>query len=279
VSERVLITGCSSGIGRATATALAAAGYEVFPTARDPEALRDLDGTDHESRLKLDVTDPVAVDQAVEYADPVDVLINCAGYGLAGMVEEVSDSELRAQYEVNVFGPWRLCRAALPGMRRRGHGTIVNVSSFGGEMPWPGIGAYRSSKYALEGLSATLRLEVASFGIKVLVIQPGRVNTAFAGRSLQAAQRDEPEYTDLKASAEAAYERMSPAPGIGPEDVAAAIVGALADEADSLHVAVGPDAERALATARSGRLAYERFLYDELSLDWRGDRIDSNQRE
>jgi NAD(P)-dependent dehydrogenase (short-subunit alcohol dehydrogenase family) len=266
---RVLITGCSSGIGQATALALAAAGVEVFATARALEPLTALEPIASDHRLALDVTDPTAVVETVRLTEPLDALINNAGYAVSGMVEEISDAELTAQYDVNVFGPWRMCRAALPGMRARRRGAIINVSSYGAEMPYPELGAYRSSKAALEAMTATLRLEVARFGIHVVAIQPGLVNTRFADAS-HAARRQIGDYGALRTSARRVYEKMSPSPGLSPEAVAAVVCDELRRPGRRLRVAVGEDARRNLAVARSGEERWNTYLERELGLDWRG---------
>src|ERR1051326_7762865 len=174
--QTCLITGCSSGIGRALASVMASRGARVVATARDLGSIADLDLMGMKT-VRLDVTDSASVEAALKAAGPVDVLVNNAGYGLEGAIEEVSDDELREQYATNVFGPWRLCRAVLPGMRQRGRGAIVNISSAGGRAPFPGLGAYRSSKFALEGWSWTLHFEVARFGIRVLIVEPGLVDS------------------------------------------------------------------------------------------------------
>jgi len=140
-----LVTGCSSGIGRATALALAGAGARVWVSARRANSVSDLESNQIRV-VQLDVTNPAAVSDVVGLIGKVELLVNNAGYGLEGAVEEVGDEELFEQYNTNVFGPWRLCRAVLPGMRQPGRGVIVNISSFGGEVPFPGIGACRTSK-------------------------------------------------------------------------------------------------------------------------------------
>jgi NAD(P)-dependent dehydrogenase (short-subunit alcohol dehydrogenase family) len=265
---RCLVTGCSSGIGRATALALASAGAEVVASARGLEAIADLAERGLHT-LALDVTDPVAVARGVQAAQPLDVLVNNAGYGLEGAVEEVSDDELLAQYDVNVFGVWRLCRAVLPGMRERGKGAIVNISSFGGQAPFPGIGAYRSSKFALEGLTWTLRLEVAHFGINVVSVQPGLTDTDFGTRSLKRARamKEDGPYGAMRESARRAYPRMSPS-ALDPESVAESIVAKLNEDWPPLHVRVGEDAERVLASVQQGDDEYERYLVEQLGFDW-----------
>lgn len=265
---RTLITGCSSGIGRATAVALHRAGADVWATARDAAAIEAL--SDRGMRaMALDVRDDSRVRQVVQSVGRVDVLVNNAGYGLEGAVEEVDDGELLEQYDTNVFGPWRLCRAVLPGMRERGIGVIINVSSFGGQAPFPGIGAYRSSKFALEGLTWALHLEVARFGIRVISIQPGLVDSDFGTRSIRQAAGMEPgnAYETMRESAARAYPRMSPR-ALPSEAVADAIVTELARDSGPLHVRVGEDADRMIAAVLAGDEAYERYLADDLGFDW-----------
>jgi NAD(P)-dependent dehydrogenase (short-subunit alcohol dehydrogenase family) len=265
--RRCLITGCSSGIGRATAVMLAASGAHVFATARDVGAIADL-AAPGVTLLELDVTDRDTVERAVAAAAPLDVVVNNAGYGLEGAIEEIDDDELFAQYDVNVFGVWRMCRAVLPGMRERGTGTIVNVSSFGGQMPFPGIGAYRSSKFAVEGLSWTLHLEVANLGIRVIDVQPGLVDSDFGTRSIRRARRmtDDGPYGKMRAAIAPSYDRMSPPPGLAPDEVADAIVAELRRGHGPLHVVVGDDARRMIAAATTGEDAFHSLLEDELGL-------------
>ena len=182
----------------------------MIATARDVSDLVDL-AADGLETLPLDVRDPMSVDAALAAAGAVEIVVNNAGYGVEGAVEEVGDDDLREQFETNVFGVWRICRGVLPGMRERASGTIVNVSSFGGQAPFPGIGAYRSSKFALEGLTWTLRLEVAHFGIRVLSVQPGLTASQF-GDSLKRAQYFDAggAYAAMRERAAVAYARMSP---------------------------------------------------------------------
>jgi NAD(P)-dependent dehydrogenase (short-subunit alcohol dehydrogenase family) len=265
---RCLVTGCSSGIGRATALALAGAGARVLATARVAASIAELaaDGLDV---AQLDVTDDAAVRRVVAAAGPLDVVVNNAGYGLEGAIEEVADDELLAQYDTNVFGVWRVCRAAIPGMRQRGRGAIVNVSSFGGQAPFPGIGAYRSSKFAVEGLTWTLHLEVAHFGIRVLSVQPGLVETDFGTRSFKRARAIGPEspYEAMRAAAAPAYERMSPT-GLSPEDVAEALTAELRKDSGPLRLRIGEDAARMTQAAEAGPAAYERTLVEQLGFEW-----------
>jgi short-subunit dehydrogenase len=172
----VLITGCSSGIGQAAALALHEAGRTVVATARNPDTLSGLAGRGLRT-LALDVTDESSMRAAVDAAGPIDVLINNAGYGLYGTVEQLPMAEIRRQFETNFFGLVRLTQLVLPGMRAAGGGRILNVSSMGGRATLPGGAFYHASKYAVEALSDGLRMEVARFGIDVVLIEPGPVRT------------------------------------------------------------------------------------------------------
>lgn len=177
-----LVTGCSSGIGRATALALHEARFTVYAGARCLETLDELAAVGIRT-VALDVTDEASIQLAVQRVEAdcsaVDVLVNNAGYGLSGMVEETSMEAIRKQFETNVFGPARLTQLVLPGMRRQASGTIVNLSSIFGRYAVPGGGYYHATKHAIEALSDALRLEVAPFGINVIVVQPGPVLTRF----------------------------------------------------------------------------------------------------
>lgn len=183
-SDAVLVTGCSSGIGRAVAVAAARAGLPTWASARRMEALADL--RDAGCRvLELDVTDEESMRRAVETVTAahgaVGALVNNAGYAQAGPIEEVSVELLRRQFETNVFGPARMCQLVLPGMRDQRAGTIVNIGSAAGLMGLPGTGAYAMSKWALEALSDALRFETRAFGVRVVLLEPGGVvTTGFA---------------------------------------------------------------------------------------------------
>jgi len=183
LSKAVLITGCSSGIGYATAERLVRSGWTVYATARSTDAIVEL-GRAGCHLLELDVTDEASIRAAVadvEQAEgAVGVLVNNAGYSLSGAVESVPLDEVRLQFETNVFGLIRLSQLVLPGMRRQGFGRIVNVSSMGGRLTFPGGGYYHASKHAVEALSDALRFEVQGFGVDVVVIEPGLIRTGFA---------------------------------------------------------------------------------------------------
>src|SRR5438093_7121671 len=194
VSKAVLITGCSTGIGRATAEHLAARGWRVYATARRPESIRDL-GAKGCKTLALDVCDEASMRAAVAEVEAaegaVGVLVNNAGYGQEGPFEEVPMSEVRRQFETNVFGLVRLTQMVLPGMRRQRWGRIVNLSSMGGRLTLPGGAFYHATKYAVEALSDALRFEVRPFGIDVVVIEPGPIKTQFGDTAIAAVKRVE----------------------------------------------------------------------------------------
>jgi len=186
-----LITGCSTGFGRELATILIGRGYRVVATARDAARIAELVRGHAESALalKLDVDKPADVAAAVEATKEkfgrVDVLVNNAGYGYLAAVEEGEDADIRAMFATNFFGLAAMTRAVLPVMRAQKSGAIVNISSMGGFIGFPGSGYYAATKFAVEGLSESLSKEVAPFGIKVLIVEPGPFRTDWAGRSLK----------------------------------------------------------------------------------------------
>lgn len=183
----ILITGCSSGIGRATAVEAAARGHRVFASARNPNDLAELERASRLVTLRLDVTDAESTRAAVEAvqtrAGRLDALVNNAGYAQYGAVEEITAEEWRAQFDVNLFGAIETTRAALPLMRRSGGGTIVMVSSVGGRVVIPFAAPYCASKHALEAVADALRVEVAPFGIRVVLVEPGPIETRFSERA------------------------------------------------------------------------------------------------
>lgn len=189
VSNVVLITGASSGIGAATAARFAEVGWITYATARRPERLASLAASPIRW-LQLDVTDERSMVAAVEQIESahgaIDVLVNNAGFGLNGPMEELALEDVRRQFETNVFGLLRMCQLVLPGMRRRGSGRIINVGSIGGTFTAPGAGAYHASKWAVESLTDALRYEVQTFGIDVVLIQPTGVYTEFDKKLAQA---------------------------------------------------------------------------------------------
>ncbi|QHS16914.1 SDR family oxidoreductase [haloarchaeon 3A1-DGR] len=186
VQRTVLITGCSSGIGRATARAFLEEDWTVYATARNPADIQTLGEAGCELAT-LDVTDgddvERVVDRVLDEEGAIDCLVNNAGYGQFGPLEDVSTARVHEQFDVNVYGPHRLIRAVLPAMRRERDGTIINVSSVLGRISLPGTGAYAGSKHAIEAMSDALRNEVAEYDVDVVVVEPGPVRTNFADRA------------------------------------------------------------------------------------------------
>jgi NAD(P)-dependent dehydrogenase (short-subunit alcohol dehydrogenase family) len=241
VSRVVLITGCSSGIGRATALRLAQAGWRVYATARTPASLADLERAGCRT-LALDVEHDdsmqAAVRAIIDEAGGIGALVNNAGYSQSGPVELVGPDLVRRQFETNVFGPLRLTQLVLPGMRARREGRIVNIGSMGGRLTFPGGGVYHSTKYALEALSDALRFEVRAFGIRVVLIQPGLIRSSFTkavSASLEGLGAGKPgPYGFFTAEVDRitreSYEKGPMASLTGsPEDVAAVVERALTD--------------------------------------------------
>ncbi len=189
------VTGCSNGLGREFAAVALEQGARVVATAREPARLADLVAgrEDRALALPLDVTDPAQIVEAIARAEErfgrIDVLVNNAGRGVVGAIEEVSDEEVRAAYELNVFGLMAVTRAVLPGMRARRQGAIVNVSSIGGLVARPASGIYASTKFAVEGFSQALAAEMKPFGIKVMAIEPGPFRTNFGSAVMRAKRR------------------------------------------------------------------------------------------
>ncbi len=245
--ERViLVTGCSSGIGRATALEGAARGHRVFATARNRHDLADLERPERLETLALDVTDGAAVRAAVEAAlaraGRLDALVNNAGYGQYGAAEEVTLEEWRAQFEVNLFGAIAAIQAVLPAMRRERSGTIVNVSSVSGRVAIPFAAPYSASKHALEALSDALRVELSAFGIRVVLVEPGPIETRFTerARSVVAPLIARPgPYRELYALAERAMEGDFQKGVQPPEAVARVIIDAIESERPRPRYAVG----------------------------------------
>jgi NAD(P)-dependent dehydrogenase (short-subunit alcohol dehydrogenase family) len=237
ISGVALITGCSSGIGKATARKLLAEGYTVFATARKLADLADLAALGART-LTLDVTDEASMVAAVGAVEAefgaVDVLVNNAGYGQYGAIESVPMERVRKQFETNVFGTVRLTQLVLPKMRARGRGRIVNVGSMGGKLTLPGGGLYHATKYALEALTDALRFELAGFGIAAILIEPGIIMSKFAeGATASAAPADDAlPYEAFNAAVLAltvsAYDGPMAKLGGTPEDVANTIARAIA---------------------------------------------------
>jgi NAD(P)-dependent dehydrogenase (short-subunit alcohol dehydrogenase family) len=241
-SRTVLITGCSSGIGRAAALEFLGEDWTVYATARNPADIETL-GEEGCRIATLDVRDDDdverVVDRVLDEEGRIDALVNNAGYGQFGPIEDVPVERVHRQFDVNVYGPHRLTRAVLPTMRQQRNGTIVNVSSVAGRISYPGSGVYCGSKHALEAMSDALRNEVDQYGIDVVLVEPGPVRTEFQDRSEAEISDDPDEGLDLPGvERSGAYETVydlfeegGTASGVGaipPERVAAAIVNAAA---------------------------------------------------
>ena len=234
----VLITGASSGIGEATARALAQAGYRVFGGVRKPDAVSAVPGVE---LVRIDVQDEqsiiAGVNDVLAKAERIDVLINNAGVSLVGPVEATSDEEAKTLFDVNVFGVLRVIRAVLPAMRRERQGTIVNISSVLGFLPAPFMGLYASSKHALEGFSETLDHEVRSFGVRVVLIEPSFTRTKLDLNAAQTSEIVDDYSAALTHSIEAVRKQITSAPE--PTEVAKKILAALKGEHKLRHPADG----------------------------------------
>lgn len=252
--SRVLITGCSTGFGRGSAIELTKRGHDVVATARRVESLDDLHVA---ARLALDVTDADSVRSAVEAAGPLDGLINNAGFGVVGPVECVSLDDARRCMDTNLFGAARMIQAVLPGLRARGGGTIVNVSSAAGRIGVPLDGFYSASKWALEGMSESLHFEVGHFGIKVRVVEPGGYETAFDANVVRHGL-DRPPYDELDRLWGEAREKLNPpGPPPDPQVVAAVIADAYESDDAKLRWVIGADAEMSVSAKES--MSFEDF--------------------
>jgi NAD(P)-dependent dehydrogenase (short-subunit alcohol dehydrogenase family) len=247
-AKTILITGVSSGLGQAFATAALAAGHRVVGTVRHAahgEAFA-AQAPDRAFPLRLDVTDYDAVPDAVKTAEQaaghIDVLINNAGYGHEGVLEESSMEDIQRQFAANVFGPVAMIKAVLPGMRARRRGRIINVTSMGGFITMPGISFYCGSKFALEGISEALGKEVASFGIHVTSLAPGQFRTDWAGRSMDRAPRSISDYDAIMDPLRAARQAKSGAQPGDPAKAARAVLQLIEAEEPPIRLYLGADA-------------------------------------
>jgi NAD(P)-dependent dehydrogenase (short-subunit alcohol dehydrogenase family) len=249
-SRAVLITGCSTGIGRATAEHLARGGHTVYATARRAESIADLESAGCRT-LALDVTDEASMQAAVDHVTgeqgAVGALVNNAGYSQSGAIETVAMDDVRRQFETNVFGLMRMCQLVLPGMRDQHFGRIVNISSMGGNFTFPGGGVYHATKYAVEAISDALRFEVKGFGVDVVVIQPGLIRTEFGNTAAAEVRADDGPYAEFNASvARATKEVYKKGPaarlGGGPDTVAKAIERAITTPSPKIRYRVTPSA-------------------------------------
>lgn len=263
-----LITGTSTGLGRALAEALIAAGHNVVATARDKTKIADLAAAapDRVLTTSLEITRQEDIDatvrEAVEKFGRIDVLVNNAGYGLQGAVEEVSDTEARAQFDVNVFGLLSMTRAVLPIMRSQQSGHILNISSQGGVVATPGIGIYAATKFAVEAISESLAAEVAPHGIKVTSIQPGPFRTDWAGGNMVRSEKRMEEYAGSSGALSQMFENIN---GKQPGDPARAAQAMMqiVEEAE-------PPVRLPLGTVAIGRIRGKLDAVREEIAEWEG---------
>ena len=262
------ITGCSTGFGRELATQALERGYRVVVTARKPDEVEALAAKGEALVLKLDVTDQSQIDTAIKAAEKqfggIDVLVNNAGIGYFAAVEESEEKEVRRMFEINVFGMGRMIQAALPGMRRRRKGFIVNISSVAGLRSFPSLGYYDATKFAVEGLSEALWQEVEPLGIKVMLVEPSGFRTDWAGRS---ANESKKQIADYAATAGVWRSEMRADSGKQPGDpvrAAKAIIEAVASLNPPHHLLLGNDAYEG-ATAKLEALAKEFKAWESVS--------------
>jgi NAD(P)-dependent dehydrogenase (short-subunit alcohol dehydrogenase family) len=263
-----LITGVGSGLGRAFAAAALAAGHRVIGTVRRPADAETFGAFERAYPLSLDVTDYAAIPEAVHTAEreagPVDVLVNNAGYGHEGVLEESSIDDLQRQFAANVFGPVAMIKAVLPGMRERRRGHIVNVTSMGGFITMPGITFYCGSKFALEGISEALGKELASFGVRVTALAPGQFRTDWAGRSMDRTPRSISDYDAVMDPIRAARQAKSGNQPGDPDRAAQALLRLVDAEKPPTRLFLGEDA-LGLVAQKLEQMKTEMMAWDALS--------------
>jgi NAD(P)-dependent dehydrogenase (short-subunit alcohol dehydrogenase family) len=240
------ITGCSTGFGRHLAKHVLELGYRTAVTARKPDEVKDLATLGEALVLKLDVTNQDQINAAIKAAEKkfgrIDVLVNNAGIGYFGAVEESEDKEVRRMFEINFFGLSRMIHAVLPGMRKRREGFIVNFSSIGGLRSFPSVGYYNATKFAVEGLSEALWQEVEPLGIKVMLVEPSGFRTDWAGRSADQSKRQIPDYAGTAGAWQKQVRAISGKQPGDPVRAAQAIVKAVESAKPPHHLLLGNDA-------------------------------------
>jgi NAD(P)-dependent dehydrogenase (short-subunit alcohol dehydrogenase family) len=256
-----LITGCSTGLGRALAEAVIASGHSAVVTARDVEKVADLaaDKSDRVLPLPVDVTDTAQIRNAVGKAEEqfggIDVLVNNAGYGYRAAVEEGDDSDIRALFETQFFGAVAMIKAVLPGMRARRSGAIVNISTIGVQIMPAGSGYYAASKAALEAMSGALRGELQPLGISVTVVEPGAFRTDFAGRSLTQSSTVIDDYADTAGKRRKEHDTAHGTQPGDPVKAAKAIITAIESDEPPAFLLLGNDALKTYRRLAEARLA------------------------
>lgn len=237
------ITGCSTGLGRELARAVLRHGRRLVATARNPDTLAEFAGRDDALVAALDVTVPDMIldvtRRAEDHFGAIDVLVNNAGYGYLAALEEGEDAEIRALFETNVFALAAMTKAVLPGMRARRRGHIVNISSMGGLIGFPGIGYYNATKFAVEGLSEALAKEAAPLGIKVTIVEPGPFRTDWAGRSLRTPATAIEDYAATAGARRSAIQGYSGTQPGDPARAAEAMIQAVESPEPPLRLVLG----------------------------------------
>jgi NAD(P)-dependent dehydrogenase (short-subunit alcohol dehydrogenase family) len=254
--KTVVITGSSSGIGKATAKYFAAQGWKVAATMRAPEKETELNQLENVSLYALDVTDEASIENATQQIlndfGTVDVVLNNAGYAVMGTFESATPEQIKRQFDVNVFGVMNVTRAFLPHFRANGAGLFLNVSSMGGQVTFPFLSLYHGTKWAVEGFSESLSYELGGLGIQVKIIEPGVVLTDFYGRSMTfSAKEGLTAYDELLAQYQANRANMESTTSSTPEQLAEAIYGAAIDGKAQLRYLVGADAEQMIGLRKA----------------------------
>lgn len=264
-----LITGCSTGFGRELTRVLLQRGNSVVVSARNPATLDEFASHANALIAALDVTAPQQMADVVVQAEKrfgrIDVLVNNAGYGYLSALEEGEDDEVRAMFETNVFGLANMTKAVLPGMRARRHGHIVNISSMGGLIGFPGIGYYNATKFAVEGLSEALAKETAPLGIKVTIVEPGPFRTDWAGRSLKTPRAAIADYAKSAGARRTAVQNYSGTQQGDPVRAAEAIIQAVESAEPPLHLLLGRPAYE-MTAVKLKEFAAEMEKWREVSL-------------
>lgn len=263
--KTVFITGASSGIGKETAKYFAAKGWQVAATMRNPHNEKDLKESTKVKLLPLDVTNTDSIRNAIHNAlatfGKIDVLVNNAGYGMAGISEFANKQAVQHQFDVNVFGVFEVTRLMLPHFRKRKSGRIINISSMGGRVTFPLFTYYHATKFAIEGFSESLNYELNPLGIDVKLIEPGGVKTDFAGRSLNFIYGDDPDYNEIQAKLMKALEAADKATPSKPVDVAKVIFKAATTTSRRMRYLVGKDANMMVRMKRLlGTSGYQRVV-------------------
>lgn len=262
------ITGCSTGFGRELAKHALERGYRTVVTARNPDEVNDLAAKGEALALKLDVTDQGQIDAAIKAAEDkfgrIDVLVNNAGIGYFAAVEESEEDQVRRMFEINVFGLSRMIHAALPGMRKRRKGFIVNLSSIGGLCSFPAVGYYNATKFAVEGLSEALWQEVEPLGIKVMLVEPSGFRTDWAGRSANESKRQIDDYAATAGARRSQSRAISGKQPGDPVRAAHAILKAIESPNPPHHLLLGNEAYEE-ATAKLEALRKEFSAWEAVS--------------